>query len=109
MVSPCLDSDFGKELQHETIKLYSLFEIDGMSGAGHFRQPRVRDIALEHFHESWWGDDVVLAHNQQCGSLQGVDLLGGRPRHCRLLAGWIECANLLVEKSRGRLLLREMT
>src|SRR5215510_8606837 len=109
MVSPCLNSDVGKELQHETIKLRGLFEIDGMSCAGHFRQPRMRDIALEHFHESWWGDDVVLAHNQQRGSLQGADLLGGWPRHCRLLAGWIERANLLIEKGRSRLLLRKVT
>ena len=30
-------SHFGKELQYEAIKLRGLFEIDGMSCAGHFR------------------------------------------------------------------------
>src|SRR5262245_19172932 len=108
MVSPCLNSDFGTELQHETIKLRGLFEIDGMSCASHFRQPRMWDIALEHFHESWWGDDVMLTHNQQRGSLQGADLFSCWSRHCRLLAWRIESANLLIEKSRGRLLLWEV-
>jgi len=32
-----LYSHFGKELQHEAIKLYGLFEIDRMSRTGHFR------------------------------------------------------------------------
>ena len=32
-----LYSYFGKELQYEAIKLRGLFEIDGMSCAGHFR------------------------------------------------------------------------
>src|SRR5215510_3412959 len=67
------------------------------------------DVALEHFHESGRGDDVVLAHDQQCGSPQGVDLLGGRPRGCHLLARRIEGTNLLIEKRLGRLLLWEMT
>src|SRR5262245_13549424 len=67
------------------------------------------DVALEHFHESGRGDDVVLAHDQQCGSPQGVDLLGGRPRGCHLLARRIEGTNLLIEKRLGRLLLWEVT
>src|SRR5690348_12541135 len=104
-----LYSHFGKELLHEAIKLYGLFEIDGMSRAGHFRQPRMRDIALEHFHQSRRGDNVVLAHDQQRGSLQGTDLLGGRSRDCRLLAWRIESANLLIEKGLGWLLLRKVT
>src|SRR4029450_1558324 len=69
----------------------------------------MRDIALEHFHESGWGDNVVLAHDQQRGSLQGANLLGGRPRNCCLLARRVERTNLLIEKGWGRLLLWEVT
>src|SRR5512145_2943926 len=109
MISPCLNSHFGKKLQHEAIKLRGLFEIDGMSRTGHFRQTSVRDIALEHFHESRRGDNVVLAHDEQRGSPQGADLFGGRPRHCRLLAWRIESTKLLIEKGRSGLLLRKVT
>lgn len=104
-----LYAHFGKELQHEAIKLHGLFKIDGMTCAGHLCQPRMWDIALEHFHESGRGDNIVLAHNQQRGSLQAADLLGYRPRDCRLLAWRIERTNLLIEKGPGWLLLREVT
>src|SRR5262245_61238425 len=67
------------------------------------------DVALEHFHKSGRGDDIVLAHDQQRGSLQNANLLGCRPRDCRLLAWRIESTNLLIEKGRGWLLLQEVT
>src|SRR5262245_54159090 len=67
------------------------------------------DVTLEHFHQGWWCDDVVLAHDQERGHLQGAHLLGHWPRDRRLMAWRIEGTNLLIEKSLGRLLLGEVT
>src|SRR5712691_13284658 len=79
-----------------------------MSCAGHLRQTRMRDMALEHFHDGWWRDDVVLTHDQERGHLQGTDLLGCWPRDRHLTAWRIEGANLLIEKSLCGLLLGEV-
>src|SRR5262245_20925186 len=69
---------------------------------------RMWDIALEHFHNGWWGNDVVLTHNQQGGGPQGTDLLGGQSGDCHLVAWGIEGANLLIQESLCRLLLRKV-
>ena len=53
-----------QELLHEAIELCRLLEVDRMPCTRHLCQTRMWDIALEHFHDRWRRNHVVLADDQ---------------------------------------------